>query len=69
MQPITYSIIFNVLGAILAAGLAYVFQQPWLFVVVLMIQNHALERFRAEQHDAEPDFDDGQPMGFTADVK
>lgn len=67
MQPIHYSLIFNIIGALLAAGLAWQFQQPWLLVIVLMIQNHALELFRQEAPD--PEFEEEQPMGFTADIR
>lgn len=66
MQPITYSLIFNVIGVLLAAALSYQFNVVWLFLVVLMIQNHALERFTERVRQDE---DDAQPMGFTADIK
>ena len=36
MQPITYSLIFNVIGVLLAAALSYQFNVVWLFLVVLM---------------------------------
>lgn len=67
MQPITYSLIFNVIGVLLAAALSYQFNVVWLFLVVLMIQNHALERFTERVRQDEDD--DAQPMGFTADIK
>ncbi len=67
MQPITYSLIFNVIGVLLAAALSYQFNVVWLFLVVLMIQNHALERFTERVRQDEED--DAQPMGFTADIK
>lgn len=68
MQPITYSLIFNTVGVLLAAALSYQFSVPWLFLVVLMIQNHALERFTEYTRQDKED-DDAQPMGFTADIK
>ena len=68
MQPITYSLIFNVIGVLLAAALSYQFNVVWLFLVVLMIQNHALERFTERTTRQEED-DDAQPMGFTADIR
>lgn len=67
MQPITYSLIFNVIGVLLAAALSYQFNVVWLFLVVLMIQNHALERFTERVRQDEED--DAQPMGFTADIR
>lgn len=67
MQPITYSLIFNVICVLLAAALSYQFNVVWLFLVVLMIQNHALERFTERVRQDEED--DAQPMGFTADIK
>lgn len=67
MQPITYSLIFNVIGVLLAAALSYQFNVVWLFLVVLMIQNHALERFTERVRQDEED--DAQPMGFTAGIK
>ena len=69
MQPITYSLIFNVIGVLLAAALSYQFNVVWLFLVVLMIQNHALERFTERVRQDEEEDDDAQPMGFTADIR
>lgn len=69
MQPITYSLIFNVIGVLLAAALSYQFNVPWLFLVVLMIQSHTLERFVERVRQDEEDDDDAQPMGFTADIR
>jgi NADH pyrophosphatase NudC (nudix superfamily) len=49
------------------AILAYLFSQPWIIVIVLMLQSHALERFRNEEPEEEEM--EEQPMGFMADVK
>lgn len=68
MQPITYSLILNL--AVLAActAMAIMMNIPWLIVIAMILQTHALERFRNEDPDVD-DEDDDQPMGFTADVK
>lgn len=69
MQPITYSLIFNLICAVMAAGLAYKFENAWLFMVVLMIQNHALERF-IDRKEPEQEYDEDEPaIGFTANIK
>lgn len=66
MQPITYSLIINVLILAVVGALTYVFSQPLLIVVGLMMMNHVMERFSSKNDEDEED--DSQPMGFTADV-
>ena len=71
MQPITYSLVIN-LATLAAVGvLAYTFAQPMLIILAIVLQSHALERFRDEQPQMMmPDEDDeSQPMGFTADIR
>jgi len=68
VQPIHYSLILNILVLLVCGGLAYVFSAPWLVILAILTQTHALERFRGEQNEEEKDYPD-QPMGFNADIK
>lgn len=61
MQPITYSLIVNVLSVLCLTGLAIFFNQP------LMMQTHALQKFKDDDDD-EPGDDEGRPMGFLTDL-
>jgi hypothetical protein len=67
VQPITYSLILNILALIVTGVLAWLFNQPMLVVVALVLQTHALNKFQ-ESNDY-PEEEAEQPMGFTADVK
>jgi hypothetical protein len=71
MQPISYSLIINVLTLALCGFLAYTFAQPWLVIVAVLIQTHALERFREAERDRQDmeEGDDEPAIGFTANVK
>ena len=67
MQPITYSLVLNVATLIAASLLAWAFAQPWMLIVVIVLQTHAIQKFTEDERDR--DEDDSRPMGFTADVK
>lgn len=67
MQPITYSLVLNVLTFLVCSALAYYFNQPLLVVVALLMQSHALERFQDKGDDEDED-EDEPSMGFTAEV-
>lgn len=66
MQPIIYSLILNLAMLAVCTALAFMMNSPWLVVVAMALQTHALDRFRGDKEEEE---DDEQPMGFTADVK
>lgn len=66
MQPITYSLIINLAALLVSGLLAWLFSAPWLVIVALVLQTHALDSLR--QHSAEEE-EEEQPMGFTANVK
>lgn len=65
MHPIHYSLILNLAVLLITGFLSYVFEEPLLVVVALLLANHSMARF---QND-DPDDEDNQPMGFLADVK
>lgn len=66
MQPIHYSLIFNVLALLLTGLLAWEFNEPMLVVVSLLVAQHTIARF----NDQDDDDDDDEPgIGFMADVK
>lgn len=70
MQPITYSLIINVLALLIAGGLAWAFSQPWIFVIALLLQTHVLQRFEEKIFGDDEDNDaEGGGIGFTADIK
>lgn len=68
MHPISYSLVLNILTLLVTGFLALAFNTPWLVLIAMLTQTHAIERFRPESKD-EDDEDEPQPMGFTADVK
>ena len=67
LQPITYSLIINFTTLVGAGVLAYLFAQPWLFMIAILLSTHALERFREEPPNEEPhsEYDGSGEMGFT----
>lgn len=69
MQPITYSFLINMAGISASCLLAWLFGEPLLLVLAIILQTHALDR--NTQHDSdqdEPDDFPDQPMGFSADL-
>lgn len=64
MQPIHYSLIFNLAVLIVTGWLAYVFAQPLVVVVGLLVAQHVLGRFGDDDDEEE----ESRPIGFTADV-
>lgn len=71
MQPIHYSLIINLIALLVCAGLAWLFAAPWLVIVAMLMQTHALERFQSQREAQEEDEEDfpEQPMGFNANIK
>lgn len=65
MQPITYSMILNVLLLAVSSFLSIVFAQPLIFVLAVIMMSHALERF---QEKADEDDEQEPAIGFTANV-
>lgn len=68
MQPITYSLVINLCVLAACTALAFMFNQPLLVVVALVLQTHALDRFRDEDPD-KSDEEEESCIGFTANVK
>jgi hypothetical protein len=78
LQPITYSLAINIIVMLISGGLAFAFAAPWVFIVAILVSNHALSRFSLEDTDedeAEIDEDESEPddyndsrAGFTAKV-
>lgn len=67
MQPIHYSLIINLAVLAVTGWLSFVFMQPLLVVVGLMLAQHEMARFKDEISEEE---DEGDPaIGFTADVR
>lgn len=70
MQPITYSFAINLSALLAAVFLSWQFTAPYIFVIALLVQTHALERFRDEEREDDRDTPDDEPaIGFTADIK
>lgn len=71
VHPIHYSLLLNLAVLALTGFLAYVFKEPMLVVVALLLTNHSLARFSDDRRDEEDDDDeDGEPsMGFLSRVK
>jgi len=69
MQPIHYSLIINVLVLAICGALAWAFTAPWLIIIAILTQTHALERFQEAQQAHEDEEYAEQPMGFNADIK
>jgi hypothetical protein len=69
MQPIHYSLIINLIALLICAGLAWLFAAPWLVIVAMLMQTHALERFQSQANHPDEDDYPEQPMGFNADIK
>lgn len=71
MQPIHYSFLMNLAILLVFGALAWAFAQPVLVVAGVMLMNHVIGRFdknnEPDDGPEEPD-DDGNGMGFTADV-
>lgn len=75
LHPIHYSLTINLVVMAIAGGLAYAFAQPLVFVLAVLLSNHALERFRNDQpgpgpgdeDDEDPDYSDSR-AGFTAQI-
>lgn len=69
MQPIHYSLIFNVLALLVCALLSWQFKEPLLVIVALLIAQHTPARFGDQRGRDDDDEDDDDPrIGFTADV-
>lgn len=72
MQPIHYSLTFNLLALVICGLLSWQFNQPLLVIVALLVAQHTTARFedRRPTHldDDDDDDDGGRPIGFTADV-
>jgi len=68
VHPIEYSLILNIVTLVVCGILAWTFAQPWLIIVAVVLQTHAIQRFGRESDENDED-DESQPMGFTADVK
>lgn len=67
MQPIHYSLIFNVIALVVCTALAWRFEEPWLVIVALVLAQHTMARFQDDDDDE--DDEKAQPMGFLQDVK
>lgn len=68
MQPIHYSLILNLAVLAVTGWLSFVFTQPLLVVVGLMLAQHEMARFKDEI--MEEDDDEGEPaIGFNADIR
>lgn len=66
MQPIHYSLIINLAVLAVTGWLSYVFTQPLLVVIGLMLAQHEMARFKEEDDDDEGD----EPViGFQADIR
>jgi hypothetical protein len=63
MQPIHYSLILNALIIVAGTFLAYVWAQPLLLVVLVLVANHAVARFT---DPPPPERERG--IGFMADM-
>lgn len=68
MQPITYSMILNILLLAVSGFLSIVFNQPLVFVIAVIMMSHALERFRDDADDGQDDNEQEPAIGFTANV-
>lgn len=75
LHPIHYSLIINLVVMAIAGGLAWAFSQPLVFILAVILSNHALERFRNDPPGAGRDSDDDEDpeysesrAGFTADI-
>jgi hypothetical protein len=64
VHPIHYSLVYNIIALLVAAGLAFHFSQPMLILVVMLLAQHSMGRFSRDDDD--DDDDDGPGMGFTA---
>jgi hypothetical protein len=64
VEPIHYSLLFNILVLASALGLAFQFANPLIFVIGLLCIQHTMAKF-----DDRDDDDDGPsggaPMGFV----
>lgn len=65
LHPITYSLVMNVIVLAVAGGLAFAFAQPLVFILAILVSNHALERFRNDRDDDDDDLPGppGAPSG------
>jgi hypothetical protein len=64
-HPIHYSLAINAMILVGAGVLAWVFTQPLLFVIALMVLQHAIGRF---EPDRPPAPEGGPGMGFLANI-
>jgi hypothetical protein len=64
VHPIHYSLIYNIIALLVAAGLAFHFAQPMLVLVVLILAQHSMGRF--SNQDDDDDDDEGPGMGFLS---
>ena len=68
MQPIHYSLIYNTLALIVTGLVAWLFKEPLLLVVTLLVAQHTMERFRSEKGEDDTGPDEPQTMGFLQDI-
>lgn len=68
MHPITYSLIINLVALLGAVALAFHFAAPWLILVVIVLQTHAIQRFDESSQRGYEDEDESKPIGFTAQI-
>lgn len=66
MHPIHYSLILNLAILAVTGWLSYVFNQPLLVVIGLMLAQHTMAKF----DDGEEDEEEEEPaIGFNANIK
>lgn len=66
LQPITYSLSLNLAILIASGVLAWVFTNPLLFVIGLLVMQHVIQRFAQEEYEDEEPVGRA-PMGFLPD--
>ncbi|QFZ84601.1 hypothetical protein GFK26_18405 [Variovorax paradoxus] len=72
LHPIHYCLILNILTLAGAVGLAFAFSQPLVFIVAILLSNHAMQRFEQDREEGEIDEVvreyEGGGAGFSADL-
>lgn len=72
LHPIHYCLILNVLTLVGAGALAWAFAAPWVFIVAILLSNHAMQRFEEDREEDEieavaREYEGGR-AGFVPDI-